>query len=281
MGATTDGDRRGGCSEVESILHPRRSTRQLQCRRVQTGSPDLEITTSKHSSITVATLWANDITDDLFTPRQLVALTTFCDLVSEARERIRQDAMAAGLPRMTRSLDSGGTGANAYAEAVSVYLGISCAQKLSILDHAIAHGGLQQGKTCTALSAGKPFRWFGTLLKCNPFAERRRQTSPAVSTAVRKCLSTLPATSLAARSSGSTGRCTDAERSKQYRLDRSAVLRQHRLRRSLGFLLCLAASVTPGLFSLTACHDRGPKAEELVATPYRHGSKKRPRDVLS
>ena len=36
---------------------------------------------------------------DLFTPRQLVALTTFSDLVGEARERIRQDAIAAGLSR--------------------------------------------------------------------------------------------------------------------------------------------------------------------------------------
>ena len=35
---------------------------------------------------------------DLFTPRQLVALTTFSDLVGEARERVKCDALAAGLP---------------------------------------------------------------------------------------------------------------------------------------------------------------------------------------
>ena len=35
---------------------------------------------------------------DLFTPRQLVALTTFSDLVQEARERVKRDAVAAGLP---------------------------------------------------------------------------------------------------------------------------------------------------------------------------------------
>ena len=35
---------------------------------------------------------------DLFTPRQLVALTTFSDLVLEARERVRRDALAVGLP---------------------------------------------------------------------------------------------------------------------------------------------------------------------------------------
>ena len=35
---------------------------------------------------------------DLFTARQLVALTTFSDLVGEVRERVKRDAVAAGLP---------------------------------------------------------------------------------------------------------------------------------------------------------------------------------------
>lgn len=59
---------------------------------------------------------------DLFTPRQLVALTTFSDLVGEARDRIRADALQAGMPDDGRGLDAGGTGATAYAEAVSIYL---------------------------------------------------------------------------------------------------------------------------------------------------------------
>ena len=59
---------------------------------------------------------------DLFTPRQLVALVTLCDLVGEARERIRQDALSSGLPDEGKGLDIGGTGTTAYAEAVSVYL---------------------------------------------------------------------------------------------------------------------------------------------------------------
>ena len=59
---------------------------------------------------------------DLFTDRQLVALTTFSDLVGEARERIRHDAVAAGLPDDGVPLREGGTGATAYAEAVGVYL---------------------------------------------------------------------------------------------------------------------------------------------------------------
>ncbi len=60
---------------------------------------------------------------DIFTRRQLVALTTFSDLVSEAKERVRHDAVAAGLPD-GRPLRDGGTGATAYAEAVAVYLSL-------------------------------------------------------------------------------------------------------------------------------------------------------------
>ena len=56
---------------------------------------------------------------DLFTPRQLVALTTFSDLVQEARERVKRDALAAGLPDDGKPLAAGGTGATAYADAVA------------------------------------------------------------------------------------------------------------------------------------------------------------------
>ncbi len=60
---------------------------------------------------------------DLFTPRQLTALTTFSDLVAEAREQIEADAQTVGLNDDATPLRDGGTGAQAYAEAVSIYLG--------------------------------------------------------------------------------------------------------------------------------------------------------------
>ena len=59
---------------------------------------------------------------DIFTSRQLVALTTFSDLVGEATQSVRRDAASAGLPDDDRPLHDGGTGATAYAEAVGVYL---------------------------------------------------------------------------------------------------------------------------------------------------------------
>ena len=60
---------------------------------------------------------------DLFTPRQLVALTTFADLVDEARKQIECDAKDFGLRDDGVSLTNGGKGAAAHADAVAVYLG--------------------------------------------------------------------------------------------------------------------------------------------------------------
>ena len=59
---------------------------------------------------------------DLFTRRQLTALTTFTDLMSDVRDRIRSDASASGIPDDGEPLHKGGGGATAYADAVSVYL---------------------------------------------------------------------------------------------------------------------------------------------------------------
>jgi putative DNA methylase len=62
---------------------------------------------------------------ELFTSRQLVALTTFSDLVQEAREKVLADAQHAGLSLDGVSLNDGGTCAYAYADAVATYLAIT------------------------------------------------------------------------------------------------------------------------------------------------------------
>ncbi len=67
---------------------------------------------------------------DLFTNRQLVALTTFSDLVGEARERVLADARAAGMPDGDR-LEAGGSDAAAYADAVATYLGFALSRTLN------------------------------------------------------------------------------------------------------------------------------------------------------
>ncbi len=65
---------------------------------------------------------------DLFTPRQLVALTTFSDLVGEARERVLADAREVGTLDDGKGLNNGGTGAKAYADAVTTYLALAASK---------------------------------------------------------------------------------------------------------------------------------------------------------
>ena len=59
---------------------------------------------------------------DLFTDRQLVALNTFSDLVTETRQKAIADAQAAGLTDEGQGLAQGGSGATAYGDALAVFL---------------------------------------------------------------------------------------------------------------------------------------------------------------
>ena len=88
-------------------------------------------------------LWVSDVWRLLHRPptdRQLSLLTTFSDLVGEARERIRADAVAAGMPDDGVPLRDGGTGATAYAEAVGVYLAFACGQVERTTGRPSVHG---------------------------------------------------------------------------------------------------------------------------------------------
>jgi len=68
--------------------------------------------------------WGFRTFGELFTDRQLVALTTFSDLVGEAREKVLQDAIAMGMADDGAGIEDGGTGPQAYADAVATYLGL-------------------------------------------------------------------------------------------------------------------------------------------------------------
>jgi putative DNA methylase len=67
---------------------------------------------------------------DLFTSRQLVALTLFTDLAQEVRKKICEDALSSGLTDNGIGLDAGGTGISAYAEAISIFLSCGISQIL-------------------------------------------------------------------------------------------------------------------------------------------------------
>ncbi|MCI0414206.1 DUF1156 domain-containing protein [bacterium] len=62
---------------------------------------------------------------DIFTTRQLIALTTLSDLVKEARELVLKDAGTKDFPDDPRNIEAGGEGAQAYADAVATYLALA------------------------------------------------------------------------------------------------------------------------------------------------------------
>src|SRR5438046_2579883 len=82
--------------------------------------PNTEIPPALRSNLTP--LYESTHFKDLSTSRQLAALTTFSDLVQEVHKRVTRDAIAAGLLDDGKSLNAGGSGATAYADALAVYL---------------------------------------------------------------------------------------------------------------------------------------------------------------
>ncbi len=107
---------------------------------------------------------------DLFTPRQLVALTTFSDLVGEAREQVLADARAAGQPDDPTPLADGGSGATAYADAVATYLALSV-DRVAVLCSSIASwiSGLEAIRGTFARQA-LPMVW--DFAECNPVDDK-------------------------------------------------------------------------------------------------------------
>jgi putative DNA methylase len=206
---------------------------------------------------------------DLFTPRQLVALTTFCDLIEETAACVRADAIVAGLPDDAKSLREGGTGATAYAEAVAVYLGF-CVDKAALTNTTQATwqkdpDRLTQGYSRQAI----PMTW--DFAEANPISEAGGGFG-ITSHAVGKVLERLPLSPSsgqayqqdAAASSLAVGRMVSTD-PPYYDNIGYAELSDYFyvwLRRS-------QRSIFPDLFATLAV----PKAEELVATPYRHGGK--------
>lgn len=73
---------------------------------------------------------------DAFTARQLVALSTFADLVKTAREHVLADALRTGMAHGS-SLEVGGTDAIAYADSVATYLGLAVS-KIADMNNSIA-----------------------------------------------------------------------------------------------------------------------------------------------
>ena len=220
---------------------------------------------------------------DLFTDRQLVALTTFSDLVSEARERVKRDCMEArngarasgssAAETLTHTgedvpLAEGGNGAQAYADAVTTYLGFALS-KVTNTGSSMASWMSDRGAFReTFARQAIPMVW--DYAESNPFSE----VGGSLSTAVDKVAMVVGASPLL----GSRSSIVQQDASSDIGLSDAPVVATDPpyydnigyaelsdffyvwLRRSLG-------PVHPQLFKTLLT----PKAEELVATPYRFG----------
>lgn len=207
---------------------------------------------------------------DLFTPRQLVALNTFSDLVGEAREKIRADAVKSGMADDGRGLDAGGNGATAYAEAVAVGLAFALSRTadrgstICSWDNSPKMEALRNTFGRQAI----PMVW--DFAEGNPFSESSGNWINNVDWG-EKALAKVPASTGGAATqqdastqSISTGRVVSTDPPYYDNIgyaDLSDFFYVW-LRRTL-------RSTFPSLFATLAV----PKAEELVATPYRHGGK--------
>ena len=124
MAVVAEGDR------GRVYLEPMPEHEEIARQAKPTWKPDCELP-KKHRNFQGPVYGLNNL-GDLFTSRQLVALTTFSDLVAEAMERVEQDAASADLPNDGRPLRDGGAGATAYAEAVGVYLAFAISKQADL-----------------------------------------------------------------------------------------------------------------------------------------------------
>ena len=206
---------------------------------------------------------------DLFTPRQLTALTTFSDLVGEAIAKCHADAVKAGLPDDGKGLDIGGLGAQAYAEAVGVYLALALS-RLTDICNALCRW--EVSKTQVRNLFGRqaiPMIW--DYAENNIFANAAGDYAVSLSNLI-KALLALPANN------------------QSYAIQDDAKLQQTSANKIVStdppyydnigyadlsdFFYVWIRGVLYRI--LRSCCDTlaAPKSDELVATPYRHGTKK-------
>lgn len=210
--------------------------------------------------------------DVLFTSRQLLVLTTFSDLVGEVRKKIRSDAIAAGLLDDDQPLDRGGTGVRAYAEAVSVYLAFIVDKMADLGNSLCTWENIAQ---CPRHLFGRqaiPMVW--DFAEANAFGDSSGAWNTFVdgfSKAFLKAFESAP--------SSHAGFAMQADSQTQVVSKGNFISTDPPYYDNIGyadlsdfFYVWLRRSLReafPALLATIAV----PKAEELIATPYRHGTK--------
>jgi putative DNA methylase len=202
---------------------------------------------------------------DLFTPRQLVALTTLSDLVSEAIVRIKTDAKAADLADDGKPLHDGGIGAAAYAEAIGVYLGLAVSRTTNTINSLAVWSQSREQSVNLFSRQAIPMAW--DFPEVNPFGGAAGDFG-ATTISLSKTISA--ALTLRATVSQADAQTQSITSSKIVSTDPPYYDNIGYADLSDFFYVWLRRAlraVMPDYFSTLAV----PKAEELVATPYRHG----------
>ena len=231
-----------------------------------TWMPDVEIPPDRRSMFTP--LYGLTHFKHLFTDRQLVALTTFSDLVAEARERVKHDAGATGMWDDGASLRNGGAGATGYAEAVTVYLAFLTDQ---LANHQSTICGWHVNNNQLRNTFGRPaipMTW--DYAESNPFSESSGSFNNLWERQVKSFASVgseIEGKSYQLNAAGGeivrdTVLSTDPPYYDNIGYADLSDFFYVWLRRSL-------KPVFPDLFATLTV----PKMEELVANPFRHGSK--------
>ena len=212
-----------------------------------------------------------DVFGDLFTPRQLVALTTFSDLVPEAIAKVRADALTAGMADDGMGQDEGGNGATAYAEALGVYLGFALS-KLADRGSSICTWFTERDSTRNTFARQSiPMTW--DFAELNTLLDGTGSFMGAVEWTAES------AEGVAVRSAPNGSLALQADAQTQTISSNKVISTDPPYYDNIGyadlsdfFYVWLRRSlrpIFPNLYATLAV----PKAEELIATPYRHGSK--------
>ncbi len=203
---------------------------------------------------------------DLFASRQLVALTTFSDLIPKVREEVLKDALATGMMDDGLPLAEGGHGAQAYADAIATYLALAVDKGADYWSSICSWHTSNEQITHTFARQAIPMVW--DYAEANPFSESSGNWLGAF-TWVSKAVAAAPARGEGlilqqdARMGGHVVDLCISTDPPYYDNIGYADLSDFFyvwLRRSL-------KDIHPDLFATLLV----PKADELVATPYRFG----------
>jgi len=213
---------------------------------------------------------------DLFTPRQLVSLTAFSDLVQEAFELVKRDSILAGLIDDGKALSEFGNGAIAYAGALAAYLGLIISKTTDSNNSICPWEPVAQ---CTRQMFSRqaiPMMWdFG---EANPLYSSSGGFLTNIEVSLRS-FSSFAVSKIAGTAFQSDASVQTHSLDKVISTDPPYFDNIGYADLSDFFYVWLRRSlkpIFPDLFSTLAV----PKTEELVATPYRHGSKEKAEDFF-